>query len=87
MNVNIKRLVIKDAKQALKESKALKSIWSEETLLTQRVLIYIAELLEQIAKKKKKKRKPNEWNLYAAKAMHEGKTMKQAAKEYKERNQ
>jgi hypothetical protein len=37
---------IKSAAHALRESKKLKAIWSEESRLTQRILIYIAKLLE-----------------------------------------
>jgi hypothetical protein len=38
---------IRSAKEALAESKALNQIWSLESRLTQRTLIYIAELLEK----------------------------------------
>ena len=41
----MREITITNSKQALRESKALKSVWSNETVLTQRILIYIASLL------------------------------------------
>lgn len=75
-------LTITSARQAMKESKALKTIWSKETLLTQRILIYIAELLE--AKQRRPKRKPSAWQKHVAKALRAGKTIKQAAAEWRD---
>ena len=48
---------IKSAAQALRESKKLKQIWSAESRLTQRTLIYIARLLEQQTPKPKRKKR------------------------------
>lgn len=44
---------IKNSKQALRESIKLDHIWSQESRLTQRILIYIAKQLEQLNKKRK----------------------------------
>jgi hypothetical protein len=49
---------ITSAKHAQKESMKLKTIWSNETRLTQRILIYVAELLEQIAHKPHRAKTP-----------------------------
>jgi len=78
-----KPIIIKSARQALKESRALKSIWSNESRLTQRILIYVAELLEQ--QTKPKKRRVSNWQRFAANAVREGKTLSQAAAEWHQR--
>ena len=49
---------IKSAKHAQAESVKLESIWSQESRVTQRTLIYIAKLLEEILKNQKKAGKP-----------------------------
>lgn len=78
---------ITSAKEALKRSKALKSRWSDESLLTQRTLIYVAFLLEQIVKNTTKRgggrRKKSAWNAFLSEKMKEGKTMQEAAEMYK----
>ena len=76
---------IHTAAQALRESKHLKSYWSAESRLTQRILIYVAELLERQARPKKR-RPSSEWQLYAARAVKDGKTLRQAADAWKKRN-
>lgn len=48
------RLRIKSTKQALKLHRKLKSCWSHESLLSQKILIYIAELLEKQTKPKRR---------------------------------
>lgn len=75
---------IRSADQALRESKHLKSRWSDESRLTQRILIYVASLLERQAKPKKRGI-VSKWQMFAAKAVKEGKTLKQAADEWKKR--
>jgi hypothetical protein len=71
---------ISSSKQAKKECSALKSVWSRESYLTQRVLIYCAELLEQIAAgKKRKKGKKSTWAIFLGKQMRDGKSVKDAA--------
>jgi hypothetical protein len=48
MKINNKMIKpIESSKQALRESMKLEKVWSEETNLSQRTLIYIAELLEK----------------------------------------
>lgn len=47
---------IRSSRQALRESKKLDKIWSEETRLTQRTLIYIARLLEKLVKQKARRK-------------------------------
>ncbi len=74
---------IRSSKQALRESMALNRIWSNETYLTQRILIYCAELLEQIAKRKA--RKQTAWQKFLSREMKRGKTVKEAAALWKER--
>lgn len=44
---------IRSAAHAQRESEKLKTIWSEESRLTQRILIYVAGLLEKQAKRKR----------------------------------
>jgi hypothetical protein len=50
---------IKNSKHAQRESVAMKTFWSRESCLTQRVLIYTAGLLEQILKELKRERRRN----------------------------
>lgn len=80
---------ITSAKKALKESIALESVWSNETRLTQRILIYAVELLEQIVdsnkRPKKKPRKVTPWNLHVAKILRAGGTIKEAAEQWKKK--
>lgn len=60
---------IDTAKQALKLSQGIKSIWSHEALiLNQRTLIYIAELLERSAKKSKAD-KDKRWHKFLKKCL------------------
>jgi hypothetical protein len=72
---------IRSAEQALRESKRLKSYWSVESRLTQRILIYVAELLERQARPKRRN-VATRWQRFAAKAVKDGKTLKQAAAEW-----
>jgi DNA-binding NarL/FixJ family response regulator len=78
-----KKLKIQSAEQAFKESLALPSIWSDESRLTQRILVYIAELLERQTKPAPKKKRPlSEWQKHVQKSLKAGKSIKQAAKEW-----
>ena len=43
---NVHSAAIESAAQAQKQSDKLESIWSQESILTQRILIYMAKLLE-----------------------------------------
>lgn len=43
----IQELEIHSSEEALAKSMELESIWSQESLLSQRILIYIAELIEE----------------------------------------
>ncbi len=72
--------------QAERESRQLKSCWSEESLLSTRTLIYCAYLLEKIAGKKgnRKNRKISKWNNVLSRELKAGKTIQEAAKIYKE---
>lgn len=47
---------ITSAAQALRASKSLPSIWSNESRLSQRILIYIAELMERQLKATRRRR-------------------------------
>lgn len=51
--LNAGEYAITSAKQALCKSRQLEKIWSYESRLSQRTLIYIAELLEKLVKKKR----------------------------------
>ena len=46
------QLKIYSSQKALKESMDLHSCWSGETILSQRILIYIAQLLKELVSKK-----------------------------------
>lgn len=86
--MSTKRTIIKSSRKALSESLGLKSIWSDETRLTQRILIYAVELLEVIAentkrKKRKASRKVTPWNIHVSKILKAGGTIQEAAKQWK----
>lgn len=72
---------IKSAAQALKESQALKSIWSEESRVTQRILIYMCELLEG-HRLTRKQSKPSKWQQHVTKYLRSGKTIKDASADW-----
>ena len=74
---------IKSSKDALRKSTNLKNVWSGETVLSQRILIYCAELLEQIAAKKKRPR--SKWQSFLSAQMRQGVSIKQAAVNWRNR--
>ena len=43
----VREVEVRSAADALLQSQQLQSYWSRESLLTQRLLIYVAELLEE----------------------------------------
>lgn len=67
---------ITSAAQALKESDSLENIWSRETFLTQRVLIYMAELLEE--QRLKKRGDPQQWHRFLKKCLKQKMSVQQA---------
>jgi len=70
--------------QAEKESRRLKSMWSEESLLSLRTLIYCASLLERLASKKgRKQRKVSAWSKFLGEQLRAGKTIQEAAAIYR----
>ena len=75
---------IKSAAQAEAERRQLQSYWSEESQLTQRILIYIAELLEKLVTKNQP-RKPTTYQKHVAKILRDGGTMRDAARLWKEK--
>lgn len=78
-----KRTVIRSSKQALEESFNIPRIWSEESRLSQRILIYAVELLEDIRRNIiRPPRKKSEWQKLVAKTLKGGGTMRQAAEKW-----
>ena len=77
----MKQIEINSSKQALALSKGLPSYWSQETLLSQRLLIYIARLLEdnialnQKLLRRQTKRKLTPWQLHTRQVIKRGGTM------------
>jgi hypothetical protein len=76
---------IASAKQALKLSQGIKSIWSHEALtLTQRVLIYQTELLEKLVRNKPQKdlekglREYHDWHDFLKKCLKQKISVQQA---------
>ena len=75
--------IIRSAAQALKESKALSSVWSKESRLTQRILIYIVELLENPRRSRRwQQKKLSNWQKHVRKYLRNGKSIKQAAADW-----
>ena len=72
---------ISSAAQAAEEMNQLPNYWSDESQLTQRVLIYIASLLEK--QTTEKKRTPSAYQRHVAKTIKAGGTMKDAAESWK----
>lgn len=75
---------VETAKQAESARGKLKSFWSAETQLSQRILIRCLELLEEIAanSRKRRTRKATEWPAFLGKRMRAGLTSTQAAAEW-----
>ncbi|HEU04048.1 MAG TPA: hypothetical protein ENH95_02875 [Nitrosopumilus sp.] len=73
-----------NSKEAKREHRKLKSYWSSESRLTQKVIIALLEKLELMTKKNKPK-KPSKWNKLVGKYLKEGKTIQEAAVEWKKR--
>jgi hypothetical protein len=84
---NLRFVEINTPKQAELQRHKLKSVWSNETQLTQRILIRCFELLQQIADtiQPRRTRPPSEWNKFFAKAIRRGLTPKQAGQEWRNR--
>lgn len=80
-----KRKPIKSAAQAEQERMALASYWSDESQLTQRLLIYVAELLEKLVKQRATPRKTNAYQKHIMKECAGGKTIQEAAKSWREK--
>ncbi len=77
-----------------KKHKDLKSSWSGESRLTQRIMITMLEELETLNEKIEQKnskikikRKPSEWSLFAGQYLKEGKTMQDASKAWKQKQE
>jgi Trp operon repressor len=77
-----KRKAIKSAKQAEDERMALMSYWSEESQLTQRTLIYVAELLEKLVKQRATPRKSSAYQKHISRECAVGKTIQEAAQSW-----
>lgn len=81
------------SKKAMKQHNKLKSYWSAESRLTQKIIISMLNLLEtqQISmlnllkiQQKKKNRKPTEWNKLVGSYLKAGKTVHDASNKWKE---
>jgi hypothetical protein len=72
------------AEEALKEHKALKSYWSLESRLTQKIMIALLSKIELMAQgyRPKEKRKPSTYNLWITKKAREGLSLNEAAKQW-----
>lgn len=81
-----KRNSIKSADQAKKERMELTSYWSAESQLTQRILIYVAELLEKLVLKNQP-RKQTEYQKHTEQVLKAGGTIQEAAKLWQEKKQ
>lgn len=71
---------VEEAKQAL--SKVTSGVASTDIFIAKCFPLLLELLIKQT--KRKSKRKPTEWNLFAGEAIRDGKTVKEAAKLYKE---
>jgi len=65
--------------------KGLKSCWSEETKLSQKILIACLQNLEEI-NGNKKKHKLSVWQRFASEYLKQGKTMQEASNAWREKN-
>jgi len=74
---------IRSSYQAANEAKSLKSVWSAESHLTLKVLIYVAGLLERRGEKKAGKK--SAWSKFLSTEMKNGKTIQQCAADWKTR--
>jgi hypothetical protein len=76
---------IKSSKQALEDHFALRSRWSNETALSQRILIYCASLLEKLVEGKPRKRARTQWQAFLSAEMKKGMSIQQCAKRWRGR--
>jgi len=67
--------------QLQRKFKKIKSIFSDDTWFIAQAMMYLVENLP--CKKSKTKRKPNEWSVFAGDYMRKGKTIQEAAKDWK----
>jgi len=77
MKAKVKKIT--KAKQALAQNRGLESYWSQESQLSQFLLIYIAELLEKILSELKTRRGQSAYNAHVGAVIRGGGTMKDAA--------
>ena len=74
-----------NSKQAKKEHNALKSHWSDESHLSQKIMIAILEKLENIEAQSKRHRKPSKYNLFVQEQTKKGLTMQEATELYRKK--
>ncbi len=72
-------------KELRKEFAGVKTGVAGDTIFGAKALMFIAEILA--SGPKSKKRKPSAWQKFLGRALKSGKTVKQAANEWKARNQ
>jgi hypothetical protein len=78
------------SKELRAEIKALKNIWSRESIITTRGVVYLCELMERLLAElpgavRKKRRIPTVWQKFLGQGLKQGKTMKAIAEEYHNR--
>ena len=81
---------IDSSKELRAEIKALKNIWSRESIITTRGVVYLCELMERLlaelpGRVRKKRRIPTVWQKFLGQRLKQGKTMKAIAEEYHNR--
>jgi DNA-binding NarL/FixJ family response regulator len=81
---------VKSAMDLKKNVLALKSVWSRESIITTRGVVYLCELTERLldAVEKRRKRelrprKVSEWQRVVSVGMKQGKSMKQISEDYR----
>ena len=78
------------SKELRGEIKAVKSVWSRDSIITTRGVVYLCELMERLLAElpgtlRKKRRVPTVWQKFLGQGLKQGKTMKAIAEEYHNR--
>lgn len=80
---------ITSASEAAILSANLKSVWSQESHLTQQIVIYCAQLLEKIANRSEPVQKPKRartpWQSFLSSELRAGGTIQEAAAKWREK--
>jgi len=75
---------VKNSSELVVELKALKRVWSNESIVTTRAIVYLCELMEKLLARQKRKRRPlTTWQRAVSMGLKQGRTMNQVSADYR----